>query len=413
MVALAVPHVARGDESAPAASVPAAIELVNGRFVARGEDELGLTGFAVLDEPAGPAFWTAYQAVGGEEALGAPLSRPFVLPDAKVYQLFEYGMLRWRPGAAPELAETLDLLWAAGRDDWLADRGVPPALQVADTPSGQAALRRLAWLTFDPIRDAYFAATYPDAEPGLSAALLRYGLPAAPPVADEARVVQRFDKAVLQLDLESSLVMVLPIGELLRSSGLLPPGPLTPDRVIGGQLVARAPRSAVSWPNARGWGVVEPEPRPTPTAPPTPAPIPTATPRPGATPTALAQGTPTARATPTGAPAAAGAALSIKAVVNQGRAEHVTVANEGSAPQELTGWVIRSATGGQVLPFPAGFVLAAGATVNVHSGSGASSQNRPPTDLFATGANVWNNGGDTAQLIDPAGRVVHQLSYAG
>ena len=102
----------------------------------------------------------------------------------------------------------------------------------------------------------------------------------------------------------------------------------------------------------------------------------------------------------------------IRDIVNQGRAEYVVVANEGTAAQELTGWLLRSATGGQTYAFPSGFVLAPGAIVNVHSGSGDPAVlNRPPTDLFATRSNIWRNEGDIGQIVDPAGRVVSEKRY--
>jgi hypothetical protein len=57
-------------------------------------------------------------------------------------------------------------------------------------------------------------------------------------------------------------------------------------------------------------------------------------------------------------------------------------------------------------------VLAAGASVNVHSGAGdAATLNRPPTDLYATSRNVWNNSGDDALLVDPTGRVIAEKRY--
>jgi hypothetical protein len=102
----------------------------------------------------------------------------------------------------------------------------------------------------------------------------------------------------------------------------------------------------------------------------------------------------------------------IRDVVNQGRAEHVVLANEGSAAQELTGWTLRSATGGQSYSFPTGFVLGAGATVNVYSGTGdPNAVNSPPASLVATRSNIWNNDGDIAQVVDPSGRVVAEKRY--
>ncbi|HEU5315720.1 MAG TPA: lamin tail domain-containing protein, partial [Chloroflexota bacterium] len=218
-------------------------------------------------------------------------------------------------------------------------------------------------------------------------------------------------------------------------SDLLDDRVLAPDRFVGGLLIARAPRPLLNWPNSRGWGLPETGPRLSDTAPqrppegPAPAAAVTSPTPPTATPAALpapptpdpqrstATSSPTTsqapRPTPTGAPPASGASLVVKAIVNEGRTEHVVVANEGTAPQELTGWTLRSGTGGQQLAFPSGFILPPGATVNLHSGNGASTQNRPPTDLFATSQNVWNNQGDSALLVDPTGRVVSQLTYGG
>ncbi|MGI8424229.1 MAG: lamin tail domain-containing protein [Chloroflexota bacterium] len=409
------------------------LELPAGAFFSTGEDEAGAIGYAVLDEPGGAPFWTAFQTLGSVDGLGTPVSRPFGLPDARVYQAFARGLLRWTPGAPDaEIAELLNLLWAAGRDPWLNAHGVPPARR-STTQTDVPPLDRMAWLTDDGIRDAYYSASHPGTDSGLYAALLRYGLPASEPVARDDAVVQRFDRAVLVRDVATGVLSTLPVGVLLRDSGLLPAAVLAHDRTFGGQLVTRSPRVQVNWPNARGWVSAEPavvsgsgatRPADTlapPTLPAVPAPAPpavapapaTATPPHQSLTTPAATSPGSSRATPAGAPPQAGAVLLIKAVVNQGRAEHVVIANEGTSAQELTGWVIRSGTGGQLLPFPAGFVLAPGASVRLHSGTGASTQNHPPADLFATGANVWNNAGDTAILMDPSGRILHQLSYAG
>ena len=455
--------------------------LPNGVYFTTGADEFGSLGYAVLDGPNGPPFWTAYVLLGGETTLGAPLSRPFLLPDAHVHQLFEYGMLRWHPGAAGAgLADTLDLMSAAGRDPWLQTRGVPVAAALNGQTPDQATVARLGWLTVDVIRDAYYSASYPGLDPSLAAAMLRYGLPASPPQpVGDGSIVQRFQRAALRLTRaavsdvneatseatyaseafnEAEPVVVLtqiPVGTLLIESGLLPPGgPATaPDRLIGGQLVTRVQRPSIGWPNNRGWGIPEPATPsralgpatvlssgaapvppitpaatdatampPTPTFPPVvPTPLP-----PTATPATASSGvmatprrggqSPVSTATATAIPAAplrSGAAPAIKAIVNEGRTERVVIANDGTVAQELTGWTLRSVTGSQSYSFPAGFVLAPGALVNVHSGSGAAARHQPPSDLFATGAAIWRNEGDTAQLIDPSGHVIHQLAYGG
>ncbi|HET7767138.1 MAG TPA: hypothetical protein VFN74_00085, partial [Chloroflexota bacterium] len=241
-------------EEAPEASAPSWIAFAAGAFFPLGEDGAGATGYAVIDEPAGPPFWTSYVRLGGADSLGPPLSRPFALPDARAYQLFERALLRWTPGdSSAEIADTLDLLWAAGREPWLRERGVPSMRADEAAP-----LTRIGWLTDDAIRDAYFTAVHLDAEPGLSAALAAYGLPASLTEERDGQIVQRFDKALLTRDLTSGVISAFPVGTLLRDSGLLTPGVLAPDRAIGGQLVTRAPRAVLSWPSVRGWGISEP-----------------------------------------------------------------------------------------------------------------------------------------------------------
>jgi len=220
-------------------------------------------------------------------------------------------------------------------------------------------------------------------------------------------------------------VVSLPVGELLRESVLLGEAALAPDALVGGRLVARAPRPQFAWRSDSGWGIAAAHAAPPlaaapggvpPAASPAATGAPAAGPTPGATPPAPPRGQ-SAAATATGSPPPAappqpGAAVVIRAVFNQGRTEYVDVANEGTAAQELTGWTLRSVGGGQAYAFPAGFRLAPGAAVRVHSGSGdPAARHRPPTDLFATASAIWNNAGDTAQIVDPTGRVVSQYAY--
>ena len=74
-------------------------------------------------------------------------------------------------------------------------------------------------------------------------------------------------------------------------------------------------------------------------------------------------------------------------------AEWVRITNYRSTARDLTGWTIKDKTG-YVYTFPE-FTLKAGASVRVHTGSGADSQ----TDLYwDRGWYVWNNTGDTAYL---------------
>lgn len=90
-------------------------------------------------------------------------------------------------------------------------------------------------------------------------------------------------------------------------------------------------------------------------------------------------------------------------------AEYAVVANRSDAPVDLTGWVLKDETASHRFAFPAGFTLAPGASVAVHTGCGSPTL----TDLFwcNQGSAVWNNDGDTAFLLDSNGNVVDTRSY--
>ncbi|HEV2126723.1 MAG TPA: lamin tail domain-containing protein [Chloroflexota bacterium] len=392
------------------------VDLPTGRFFVQGHESAG---YAVTDDLSGPPFWTAYQRVDGADALGLPRSRPFLLPDAQIYQVFQYGALRWRPGASDAgIADLMDLLSAAGLDDWLAMRGVPPTRAVSrgrrwldlddlEREPASTLLERLDWLTEDVIRATYWSASFPGAVGQLRSAYLRYGLPTSRPELMGDLVVQRFQRGVLAVrlpgvndDQGDRSTMTLAVGDLLRQSGLLDGRALAPDHVVGGQLVARAPLPRVSWRSDQVWGIATPA-------------IPAAQPALTSTPTpAAATAAATAAAAAPTAVLSPGAKPVIREVINQGRSESVLILNEGTSAQNLTSWVLRSLTGGQTYAFPAGTVLAPGATVRVHSGQGASNKHQPPGDLFATNSNVWRNEGDTAVLLDPSGTVISRLTYA-
>ena len=78
--------------------------------------------------------------------------------------------------------------------------------------------------------------------------------------------------------------------------------------------------------------------------------------------------------------------------------ERVTVRNDSSQPADLTGWAIHDAGTLHTYTFPGGYSLGTGASVSVKSGGAAG-----PGELQWTNAFVWNNDGDTASLVDPAG----------
>lgn len=84
--------------------------------------------------------------------------------------------------------------------------------------------------------------------------------------------------------------------------------------------------------------------------------------------------------------------------------EWVRITNQGGGPVDLTGWVLKDTSASHRYPFPSGFVLGAGASVTTRTGCGPDS----PTELHwcNEGSAVWNNSGDTAFLLDPAGNIV-------
>lgn len=86
--------------------------------------------------------------------------------------------------------------------------------------------------------------------------------------------------------------------------------------------------------------------------------------------------------------------------------EWVKITNAGPEPVDLDGWRLRDESASNRYDFPSGFELAPGATVTVRTGCGVDSA----TDLHwcVSGAAVWNNDGDTAFLLDPAGNIVTQ-----
>lgn len=94
-----------------------------------------------------------------------------------------------------------------------------------------------------------------------------------------------------------------------------------------------------------------------------------------------------------------------------GREEYITIANPSEMAQEMTGWKIQSIIGDQWYHFPSGYMLGAGEQVHVTSGPDARSD--PPAYLRWTGAYIWNNDGDRANLIDPLGQEIDTWGYGG
>jgi endonuclease YncB( thermonuclease family) len=89
--------------------------------------------------------------------------------------------------------------------------------------------------------------------------------------------------------------------------------------------------------------------------------------------------------------------------------EIVEITNRSDADVDLSGFVLRDESTANRFVFPGGTILGAGDSLEVSAGCD------PPGNALAWCADgpVWNNGGDTALLLDPAGRIVDHMSYRG
>jgi micrococcal nuclease len=93
---------------------------------------------------------------------------------------------------------------------------------------------------------------------------------------------------------------------------------------------------------------------------------------------------------------------------NDLNSEYVRVRNDGSLGVDMTGWVLKDESASHRYGFPAGFVLAAGAVVQIHTGCGTDTAQAL---FWCNEGAVWNNDGDTAFVQDHKGNIVHSLPF--
>jgi len=90
--------------------------------------------------------------------------------------------------------------------------------------------------------------------------------------------------------------------------------------------------------------------------------------------------------------------------------EWALLGNLADQDADLTGWTLRDESSEHRYAFPPGTLLRPGEQVAVHAGCGDDA----PGDLYwCQDGPVWNNGGDTALLLDPRGNVAGRLRYSG
>ncbi|MBI2862235.1 MAG: hypothetical protein HYX89_05400 [Chloroflexi bacterium] len=152
-------------------------------------------GFAITDEQ-GVAFWRAYEALGGPEVLGYPITGRFEW-NGRVTQLTQRAALQWWPDQGQVLLMNLvDLLGEAGKDQWLAEQqGVPARSLWYDPPRSPDDWARLLAQTKTVLANApgiaqlYFNSSDP---------LTTYGLPTSGVEDRGDFLVVRFQRAVIQ-----------------------------------------------------------------------------------------------------------------------------------------------------------------------------------------------------------------------
>lgn len=90
--------------------------------------------------------------------------------------------------------------------------------------------------------------------------------------------------------------------------------------------------------------------------------------------------------------------------------EYLVLRNLSDEPAPLDGFVLRDASSSNRYKFPGGWTLPGGAEVTIHVGDGADDQDSLYWDSDLP---IWNNGGDEAFLLDPAGNITAYYSYTG
>ncbi|MFC5057309.1 lamin tail domain-containing protein [Saccharothrix xinjiangensis] len=88
--------------------------------------------------------------------------------------------------------------------------------------------------------------------------------------------------------------------------------------------------------------------------------------------------------------------------------EFVEIVNRGSAPGNISNWVLGADDAGQDFTFPPGTVLQPGQRIRVYT-----NQVHPQWGGFSYGKGrpIWNDQGDTAKLRDTGGTTISTLGY--
>jgi hypothetical protein len=235
---------------------PADTPIANGRFYTEAGGGVGL-GFPIVNSASGN-FWSAFQALGGANALGYPASLPYQ-SGGFTYQAVQGALLQWRPELNKAiLANTFEQFTAAGLDNvLLQERQIP--LPITDDGSNgnyqQAVATRLSWLTDPGIAQRFYANPNPTVVKTWSQddAIQLYGLPMSQPEAFGPFISQRFQRITFQRWTEQVTGMPAPgtvvrvlAGDLAKAEGLVPLSAQTPEAPPSADLTVPAPAAVAA-----------------------------------------------------------------------------------------------------------------------------------------------------------------------
>lgn len=99
--------------------------------------------------------------------------------------------------------------------------------------------------------------------------------------------------------------------------------------------------------------------------------------------------------------------VEITKIIYKGENEQVIIQNTGNTSVNMKGWKLVSVKGKQIFYFPY-ITLQPGQSITICSGPGASGTSGT---LIWSKAYLWNDKGDEAQLINPAGEIVSWYAY--
>ncbi|MCY4113761.1 MAG: hypothetical protein OXG33_07485 [Chloroflexi bacterium] len=206
-----------------------------GAFFASDTVDESALGFSVTDD-RGMRLWSGWMNLGGEDTLGAPVSRRFLL-GGWVRQVFERGLLRSDPAQGASIVNVLDFLSALGHDaQLLEDFGIPASADWS-ADEGQSwdeiLNRHLALLEgAEPwrvaLRRAYRTADGPLANN--DAALALYGLPMAVARTDAGYALRTQRAAWVYDPATDAAPRQVAVLDLLQATRLIPAHATVPHR---------------------------------------------------------------------------------------------------------------------------------------------------------------------------------------